>query len=257
MRFLRSPRDNLFASTNPVLFDIRMSVSAQRGFAIRTALALFGIAASVRGFAAQAPNFQQHVDQLNSKSEPAMMAAIEALTKAGSQAIPPLVEALDKRKECQLQFVASGVLRKIDPAHTRIEPALGVLARGECSGNSEQDFVLKQQAAFALSYSPSGITLLTDMVRHKDVTTRRRVAFAFEDLTEKLDSFTEEFRAPATLIEPTAQALPKLSPFLSDGDERVRCVTLEAMEQSRDSRHPTLADAAKATLAGKKVNCSR
>jgi len=76
------------------------------------------------------------------------------------------------------------------------------------------------------------------------------VAFAFEDLTEKLDSPAEEFRAAATLIEPTAQALPKLTPFLSDSDERVRCVTLEALEQARDSRHAALARAAKGILAG-------
>jgi len=234
-----------------------MRISALGIFRIGLALGVWGSFLCVNRLGAQTQSVQQLIDQLASKNEQVMMSAYEALLKQGAQVLPALFEALDKRKECQMQFVASGVIRKIEPTNSRIEPALAVLARGECSGNSEQDFVLKQQAAFALSYSPSGITALTDMVPHKDVTTRRRVAFAFEDLTEKLDSPTEEFRASPTLIEPTAQALPKLSPFLSDGDERVRCVTLEAMEQARDSRHPTLAAAAKATLAGKKVNCSR
>jgi hypothetical protein len=164
---------------------------------------------------------------------------------------------LDKRKECQMQFVASGILRRIDPAHTGIETALATLARGECSGNSKQDFIFKQEAAFALSRSLSGLERLSDMVLHPDLATRRRVAFAFEDLTEKFDSPIERARPPAALIEPTARALPKLAPFLADRDEMLRCVTLEAMEQAGASRHPSIAAAAKAVLEGKKVNCGR
>lgn len=200
---------------------------------------------------------QQLIDQLGNRDERVVMAAAEALTKQGTQVVPALIEALDKRNECQMQFVASGVLRRIQPEHSRIETALGTLARGECSGGSKQDVVLKQQAAFALSHTVSGLSLLTDMVPHKDLLTRRRVAFAFEDLTEKLDSTIEEFRPPAALVEPTAQALPKLAPFLVDRDEMLRCVTLEAMEQASASRHASIAAAGKAVLAGKKVNCSR
>jgi HEAT repeat protein len=234
-----------------------MRISARGVFRIGLALALVESAFVVNRLGAQTQSVQQLIDQLASKNEQTMMTAYEALLKQGAQVLPALVEALDKRKECQMQFVASGVIRKIDPSHTRIEPALAVLARGECSGNSEQDFVLKQESAFALSYTPSGINLLIDMVPHKDVLTRRRVAFAFEDLTEKIELTAQEFKTVETLVEPTARALPKLTPFLTDGDERVRCVTLEALEQARDSRHPALSAAAKVTLGGKKVNCSR
>jgi HEAT repeat protein len=201
------------------------------------------------------PNTQQLIDQLGSKNEQSMMAAVEALTRQGPQVVPAIVEALDRRRECQVQFVASGVLRRIDPAHNRIEPALATLARGECGGGSAQDFSLKQQAAFALSYTASGLALLTDMVPHKDVLTRRRVAFAFEDLAEKMNARTEEFRPPSTLTGPVAHALPKLAPFLDDRDERVRCVTLEAMEQAIASSYPAVAAAAKGALAGKHVTC--
>ena len=41
------------------------------------------------------------------------------------------------------------------------------------------------------------------MVRHTDLSTRRRVAFAFEDLTEKLDSPIEQARPPVAIMEPT------------------------------------------------------
>jgi HEAT repeat protein len=234
-----------------------MKIAARGGFRTRLALVFLASVFGVSRLGAQTPSVQQLIEQLAGKNEQTMMTAYEALLKQGAQVLPALVEALDKRKECQMQFVASGVIRKIEPSHNRIEPALAVLARGECSGNSEQDFVLQQQAAFALSYSPSGITLLTDMVPHTDVTTRRRVAFAFEDLTENIELTAEEFKAVATLVEPTAQALPKLAPFLSDGDERVRCVALEALEQARDSRHAAISGAAKGILAGKKVSCGR
>ena len=93
------------------------------------------------------------------------------------------------------------------------------------------------------------------MVDDTDLATRRRVAFAFEDLTENFESPMEQARPPAALIEPTARALPKLAPFLADRDDMLRCVTLEAMEQASRSRHPSVAAAAKAVLAGKEVRC--
>jgi hypothetical protein len=89
------------------------------------------------------------------------------------------------------------------------------------------------------------------------VTTRRRVAFAFEDLTEKMNSTVQELRLPAPLAEPIARALPKLAPLLADPDEAVRCVALEAMEQASSSGHASIAATGKAMLAGKNVNCSR
>lgn len=203
------------------------------------------------------PNTEQLIEQLASKNEQSIKIAVDALMKQGPQVILALVDVLDKRKECQMQFVASGILRRIDPAHTGIETALDTLARGECSGNSKQDFIFKQESAFALTRSQSGLERLTDMIPHTDLSTRRRVAFAFEDLTEKLDSPVEQARPPVAIIEPTARALPKLAPFLNDRDDVLRCVTLEAMQQASASRHPAIAAAATAVLDGKKVNCGR
>jgi hypothetical protein len=198
---------------------------------------------------------QQLIDQLASKNEQQVKIAVEALTKQGSQIVPALVEALDNRKECQMQFVASGVLRRIDAAHNRIEEALVTLARGDCSGNSKQDFIFKQEAAFALSRRAPGLERLTNMVSGTNLETRRRVAFALEDLTEKFESPIEQARPQAALIEPTAMFLPKLAPFLADRDDVLRCVTLEAMQQASASRHPSIAAAGKSVLEGKKVQC--
>ena len=203
------------------------------------------------------PNTEQLIEQLASKNEQSIKIAVDALMKQGPRVIPALVNALDKRKDCQTQFVASGILRRIDPTHSGIETALATLARGECSGNSKQDFIFKQEAAFALTRSQSGLERLTDMVPHTDLSTRRRVAFAFEDLTEKLDSPIEQARPPVAIMEPAARALRELAPFLSERDDVLRCVTLEAMEQASASRHPAIAAAATAVLDGKKVNCGR
>lgn len=196
---------------------------------IRTTVTFLFVTLLAHGTAAQSPtdaNTQQLIEQLGSKNEQLIKTGVEALTKQGSQVVPALVEALDKRKECQMQFVASGVLRRIDPAHNRIEAALVTLARGDCSGNSKQDFIFKQEAAFALSRTPRGLERLAEMVSDPDLATRRRVAFALEDLTEKFDSPIEQARPQAALVEPTAS-----------------------------SQHPSISAAAKAVLEGKRVQC--
>jgi hypothetical protein len=227
---------------------------------IRTTVSFLLVAMLAHSVAAQSSahsNPQRLIEQLNDKNEQQIKIAVDALTKQGSQVVDALVEALGKRRECQMQFVVSGVLRRIDPAHSRIEEALVTLARGDCSGNSKQDFIFKQEAAFALSRSAPGLERLTDMVPGTDLETRRRVAFALEDLTEKFESPIEQARPRAALVEPTARLLPKLAPFLADRDDVLRCVTLEAMQQASASRHPSIAAAGKAVLEGKEVRCGR
>jgi HEAT repeat protein len=222
-------------------------------------LVLIGTSGSpaVRAQVQSAPSTQELINQLIDPDAQKVRAAAEALMRQSSQVVPALLEALDTRQECQMQFVASAVLRKFEPNHSRIEGTLAKLVRGECTGASQQDVVFKQDSAFALSYTASGLALLIEMLPHKDLLTRRRVAFAFEDLTEKMNSPFEEFRPPAAIVEPTARALPKLAPFLDDRDEVLRCVTLEALQQASESKHASIAAAGKSVLAGKKVDCSR
>jgi hypothetical protein len=212
---------------------------------------------AVRAQGQSAPSTQELINQLVDPDAQKVRSAAEALMRQSSQVVPAILEALDTRQECQMQFVASAVLRKFEPGHSRIEGTLAKVARGECTGGSQQDVVFKQDSAYALSYTASGMALLIEMVPHKDLLTRRRVAFAFEDLTEKMNSTFEELRPPATIVEPTAQALPKLAPFLADADEVLRCITLEALQQASASRHASIAAAGKAVLAGKRVNCGR
>ena len=137
---------------------------------------VFSVAPTVGAQNATDGSTQRLISQLTQKDEQVVIAAVAALVKQGPQVVPALIEALDKRKECQMQFVASAVLRRIEPAHDRIETTLARMERNECSGGSQQDFVMKQDAAFALSYSVSGLSLLVEMVTHRDLRTRRRVA---------------------------------------------------------------------------------
>jgi hypothetical protein len=201
------------------------------------------------------------INQLGEKDRDRVMEAADTLVKQGSSVIPVLVEALDRRPECQMQFVASGVLRRIEPQHSRVEATLAKLARGECSGWTQEDVILKQDAAFALADTASGLKLLVEMISHKDLLTRRRVAFTFEDLTEKIEYSAEGLGLSAQVLDKIvpliAETLPRLSPFLSERDEVLRCVTLEALQQASESRHASVAAAGRATLAGKKVNCRR
>ena len=205
----------------------------------------------------QSSSTQELINQLVDPDEQKVRAAADGLLRQGSQAIPALLEALNRRQECRMQFVASAVLRKFDPGHIRIEAALAKLARGVCTGTSQQDVVFKQDAAYALSQTASGMALLIEMVPHTDLLVRRRVAFAFEDLTEKMNSSFEEMRPPAAIVGPTAEALPKLAPFLFDPDEVLRCVTFEALQHASASKHESLVAAATAVLAGRKLSCGR
>lgn len=179
------------------------------------------------------------INQLGEKDRDRVLAAVDALVQQGSSVIPVLVEALDRRPECQMQFVASGVLRRIEPQHSRVEATLAKLARGECSGRTQADFILKQDAAFALGYTASGVKWLAEMISHKDLLTRRRVAFTFEDLTEKIEYTAEGLSLPPQVLDGIvpliAETLPRLSAFLSERDEVLRCVTLEALEQASGS----------------------
>lgn len=200
---------------------------------------------------------QELINQLVDPDEQKVRAAADGLMRQGPQVIPALLEALDTRQECRMQYVASAVLRKFQPDHRSIEAALVKLASGACSGASQADVVFKQDAAYALSSTASGMALLIEMVPHRDLLARRRVAFAFEDLTEKMNSAFEGLRPPAAMVEPTAQALPKLAPFLADPDEVLRCVTLEALQQASASTHASVAAAGKSVLAANKVNCKR
>ena len=57
------------------------------------------------------PNTEQLIEQLASKNEQSIKVAVDALMKQGPQVIPALVNVLDKRKDSQTQFIASGILR--------------------------------------------------------------------------------------------------------------------------------------------------
>ena len=209
----------------------------------------------VRAQSQSAPITQELINQLVDPDEQKVRAAADGLMRQGAQVIPALLEALNTRQECQMQFVASAVLRQFDPNHSRIEAALAKLARGVCTGTARQDVVFKQDAAYALSQTASGMALLIEMVPHTDLLVRRRVAFAFEDLTEKMNSPFEEMRPPAAIVGPTAESLPKLAPFLYDPDEVLRCVTFEALQHASASKHESLVAAAAAVLGGKKLSC--
>ena len=118
---------------------------------------------------------QELINQLVERDPEKARAAAEALMRQGPQIVPAILEALDTRQECQMQFVASAVLRKFEPNHRRIEATLAKTARGECTGASQQDVVFKQDSAYALSYTASGMALLIEMVPHKDLLVRRMV----------------------------------------------------------------------------------
>jgi hypothetical protein len=184
--------------------------------------------------------------------------AASQLTKLGSSIAPALVEALRDRRECRLQWVASGILRRLELHHRLVNETLLDIAKGKCEGNSRDDLILRREAAFALVGKVEGIPLIAEMLTDKDLFMRRSAAFAFDDLTERLQGRPPQVEATAEIVEATTRVFPLLlQGALTDRDEVVRCMSYEALDQARRGRHERLRAEASRLLEGKAIPCSR
>ncbi len=100
--------------------------------------------------------------------------------------------------------------------------------------------------------------MIADLLTDKDVFVRRGAAFAFDDLTERLEGRPPQVEATTEIVEATKSAFPLLlQAALRDRDEVVRCMSYESLDQARRSRHEPLRTQATRLLEGKAIPCSR
>jgi hypothetical protein len=87
---------------------------------------------------------------------------------------------------------------------------------------------------------------------------RRSAAFAFDDLTERLQGRLPVVEATTEIVEATRRAFPLLlDAALRDRDEVVRCMSYESLDQARLSKYEALRTEASRLLEGKAIPCSR
>jgi HEAT repeat protein len=206
---------------------------------------------------AQGKSARDLIRDLEATDDRVVMAAAEALVGMGPAVIPQLTEALHERSGCQLQWAASGVLYRLERGNPLVNDTLRVITAGKCTGQSPRDAIIRRQAAFALVGKAEGIPIIAALLEEKDVFTRRSAAFAFDDLTERLEGRPPAVEATAEILDLTAGAFARLARAMMDKDEIVRCMSYEALEQARRSRHESLRLAATNALSGQRPDCSR
>lgn len=197
------------------------------------------------------------IKMLEDKDERVVFTAAQALANEGPKVIPLLVEVLREKKGCQLQFVASGVIYRLERKHEIVNRTLIDVTKGKCEVSSPRDLMIRRQAAFALVAKPEGIPAVAEMLKDKDIFIRRSAAFAFDELTERLEGRPPEIAATPQIISATNTALPALVQALNDKDEIVRCMSYESLEQVRGSKHEELRSEATKLMQGVKARCSK
>lgn len=197
------------------------------------------------------------LEKLEDKDEAVVVSAAQALAKEGSKVIPLLAEVLRVKKGCQLQFVASGIIHRLEPQHEVVNSTLVDITRGKCKVSSPKDLIIRRQAAFALAAKPEAIPIIAGMLKDKDTFIRRSAAFAFDELTERLEGRPPEIAATSEIISATKAALPALVKALNDKDEVVRCMSYESLEQVQRSKHEALRSEANRLMQGVTWRCSR
>ena len=208
--------------------------------------------------ASSPPDVPLLLKQLEDTDPRVVFAAASQLTRLGSSIAPALVDALRDRHGCRLQWVASGILRRLELEHRLVYATLLDIAKGKCEGNSRDDLILRREAAFAVIGKVEGIPTIAAMLTDKDLFVRRTAAFAFDDLTERLQGRPPQVEPTREIVEATKSALPLLlQAALGDRDEVVRCMSYESLDQARQSRHEPLRTEAARLLEGKTVSCSR
>jgi hypothetical protein len=185
--------------------------------------------------------------------------ASSALVAAGDEVEPLLQKRLQQTNRCRGLALVAGILASRNAAEADVEVAFTRVLEGKCDGREPFDLLLAQGVAAAFMMRPAGITTMTGLLVHRDVSVRRRAAEAFGTLFERLGSGEHaEAAAPIdpALFAPARAALEPLVAFATtERDQQARCLAVRALMHAQQAAHDDLrADAAAAT-AGRTLRC--
>ena len=159
---------------------------------------------------------RQSIKNLGATDEEVRAAATRDLVSAGEQVVPGLTEALTAQSRDPLQrYNIAVVLLKFDERNPTAMAALaGLVTDVRLNAQARQD------AAFGLLRTESGIAALIELLGHSDPFVRRCSIFAFDELTER-----------AEVPRQVEKALPAVRRLLKDDDKVVRGMAKEVLEQ--------------------------
>jgi hypothetical protein len=187
-------------------------------------------------------------------------AALEAATELqqiGPSVAPALIETLKTHPGCQAQWVASGVLARLQLEAALVETTLLEMARGTCRATTVADLKLQQDAASAIIDRPRGIALMTALLRDGEPLAQRRAAFALDELIGRLQpQHPGAIAATSEILAATEAALrPLRDAAVSKAPEQIRCVAFDAIDQARRLPHEAVRARATSLLDGVRVDC--
>jgi HEAT repeat protein len=197
------------------------------------------------------------VKQLKNKGDNTAFKAGLALIEMGPEIIPQLLGVLETETGCEMRFIVSGVIYQIDKSHPIVNATLVDIIRGKCSGFLIKDRIARREAAFALVVKEEGIPVMARMLSENDTFIRRSAAFAFDELTERIDGRPPEVEITPGKIAAIRAAMPLLIQALYDKDEIVRCMSLESMKQLEASKHAELRTTANILMPLGMCSCLR
>jgi hypothetical protein len=183
--------------------------------------------------------------------------AATELERMGPSIAPALVEMLKTRAGCQAQWVASSVLGRLQLEGALVDATLLQIARGTCSTSSVRDVDLQQHAAFIVIERARGIALMAELLRGDDLPSRRRAAFAFDGLTERLaPAHPRAIAATPEILAATEAVLPLLRDVaVSKAPQQIRCLSYEAIDQARRLPYDAVRARATTLLDKVRVDC--
>jgi hypothetical protein len=194
------------------------------------------------------------------KDDVALQAARE-LKAMGQSAVPPLSEFLKKEDDCRARVLAARLLLELASDKEVVVPGLLEVLKDGCYFSPQKDMSVRQSAAFLLTNTPSGIAALAELFKGKSAFgrfERRSAAFAFDELTEKIEGGRPDSITPTpAIISAVKAAIPLLTLALNDKDETVHCMAFEVMEQLKASKHEDLKNEATRLMQGVSARCSR
>ncbi len=198
------------------------------------------------------------IRRLKDKDERVAVRVVDLLINRGSEVVPPLIAFLNAEKECLPRVLAASVIYKLDRKNGVVVPTLANVMKNKCYSDRQKDIVIRREAAFALATIPEGIRVLVETFKDKDTFNRQSAAFAFDELTERIEEGRPDKIEPTPeIIGATKAAIPSLIEAMNDKDEIVRCMSYESIEQLQRSQHEELREEANRLMQGVKVRCSR
>lgn len=187
----------------------------------------------------------------------AAMDAADELVRMGPGVAPSLVQAMKTDQRCQTQWIASSTLDRLGVEAPLVERTYLRVASGGCLTTTVAQLSFPPRAAAAVIDRVSGIELMAELLRGKDLMAQNRAATAVRELARRLDpAHPRPIVATPEIVRATEATLPLLREVaMSRANFSIRCAAHDALDQARGVPQETVRARATALLATVRIDC--